>query len=44
MTVISQIQEYILDKVPAFAQVGVRILIACLVYWIGCETANCQRS
>ncbi|MEE1196722.1 MAG: mechanosensitive ion channel [Lachnospiraceae bacterium] len=35
MTVISQIQEYILDKVPAFAQVGVRILIACLVYWIG---------
>ena len=32
MTVISQIQEYILDKVPAFAQVGVRILIACLVY------------
>lgn len=29
------IQEYILGKLPAFAQIGVRVLLACLAYWIG---------
>ena len=29
------IQDYVLGKVPQFAQVGVRILLACLAYWIG---------
>lgn len=32
---LNMLQDYVLDKVPQVAQVGVRILLAFLAYWVG---------